>query len=382
MAGFLHIISFDVPYPADYGGVVDVFYKLRALHREGVKIILHCYEYGRGNPPELHKYCERIHYYPRNLGIFRSLSSLPYIVNSRNGSELLNRLQEDKYPILFEGLHSCYYLQHPALEDRVKIVRTHNVEHHYYKALADSVNGLFKKGYFLLEASRLKSFEAVLSSASGIAAISMGDAAHFSSLHNRVHCIPAFHPFEKVVLSKRTGDYALYHGNLGVPENDRAAKYLVSEVMPHTKCQLIIAGSNPSAELIRLASRDPRISLRAGIDTQTLHLLVAEAAVNILPTFQATGIKLKLLAALFTGKHCIVNTPMVKATGLEDLCLIADDAIEMAHALDNCIKQEFSQEALAKRQIILEEKFSNRAGALNLMKLAGIRLGETLLTDI
>jgi hypothetical protein len=49
----LHIISFDVPYPANYGGVIDVFYKLKNLHKAGVKIILHCFEYGRGEQKEL-----------------------------------------------------------------------------------------------------------------------------------------------------------------------------------------------------------------------------------------------------------------------------------------------------------------------------------------
>jgi hypothetical protein len=381
MAGFLHIISFDVPYPADYGGVVDVFHKIRALHREGVKIILHCYEYGRGNPPELNKYCERIFYYPRNLGILRSLSSLPYIVNTRNGSDLLNRLLEDKYPILFEGLHSCYYLKHPLLADRVRIVRTHNVEHDYYKALADSVSGFFKKGYFLLESSRLKSFEAVLSSATSIAAISRGDAAHFSPLHPSVHCIPAFHPFEKVETSAVTGDYALYHGNLGVPENDRAARYLLTEVMPHSQTKLIIAGSNPSPDLQKLASRMPGVSLMPGVDTQTLHRLVAEAAVNILPTFQATGIKLKLLAALFTGKHCVVNTPMVQATGLENLCEIAELPQEMAALLDRCMQKPFTNAALENRRKLLDEHFSNRAGAQTLMQFAGLRVGRPLMSE-
>ena len=41
----LHIVSFDIPYPPNYGGVIDVYYKLKALHRKGVKIILHCFEY-------------------------------------------------------------------------------------------------------------------------------------------------------------------------------------------------------------------------------------------------------------------------------------------------------------------------------------------------
>ena len=49
----LHIISFDVPWPADYGGVIDVFYKVKALHDIGVKVHLHCFTYGRQSQDEV-----------------------------------------------------------------------------------------------------------------------------------------------------------------------------------------------------------------------------------------------------------------------------------------------------------------------------------------
>ena len=61
----LHIVSFNVPYPPDYGGIMDVFYKLKALHAEGVKVKLHCFEYGRGPSSELNYYAEEVFYYPR-----------------------------------------------------------------------------------------------------------------------------------------------------------------------------------------------------------------------------------------------------------------------------------------------------------------------------
>ncbi len=41
----LHIISFDIPYPPNYGGVIDVYFKIRTLHELGIKIHLHCFEY-------------------------------------------------------------------------------------------------------------------------------------------------------------------------------------------------------------------------------------------------------------------------------------------------------------------------------------------------
>ena len=55
----LHIVSFDVPYPANYGGVIDVFYKIRELHRSGIRLHLHIIEYPvRDRAPELENYCE------------------------------------------------------------------------------------------------------------------------------------------------------------------------------------------------------------------------------------------------------------------------------------------------------------------------------------
>ena len=42
MDKYLNIVSFNIPYPANYGGVIDVYYKLEALRACGVKLILHC----------------------------------------------------------------------------------------------------------------------------------------------------------------------------------------------------------------------------------------------------------------------------------------------------------------------------------------------------
>ena len=79
----LHIVSFDIPFPANYGGVVDVFYKIKALHQLGCKIHLHCFEYGRERSLELNKYCESVHYYRRDENKLNFLKKEPYVVVSR-----------------------------------------------------------------------------------------------------------------------------------------------------------------------------------------------------------------------------------------------------------------------------------------------------------
>src|SRR5687768_7172901 len=91
----LHLVAFNVPYPADNGGLIDVFCKLKALHRAGISVILHCYEYGRPHAPELEPWCERVHYYPRATGKAGLFHTLPYIVVGRRSEELVQRLAAD-----------------------------------------------------------------------------------------------------------------------------------------------------------------------------------------------------------------------------------------------------------------------------------------------
>ena len=45
-AKHLHIVALNIPFPANYGGAIDIYYKVKALHEIGYTIHLHCFEYG------------------------------------------------------------------------------------------------------------------------------------------------------------------------------------------------------------------------------------------------------------------------------------------------------------------------------------------------
>ena len=113
MSKQLHVISFDNPFPPNYGGVIDVYYKLKALKEAGVEITLHIFEYGRAQAQELNQLCEKVFYYPRRTFVNPFVGSLPYIVSTRNDATLLQNLLVNNAPILFEGLHACYFLNEP-----------------------------------------------------------------------------------------------------------------------------------------------------------------------------------------------------------------------------------------------------------------------------
>jgi hypothetical protein len=365
----LHIISFDVPFPPDYGGVIDVYYKIKALAAEGVKVHLHCFEYGRAVSPELEKICEAVYYYHRQMRKRYLFSPWPYIVVTRRSELLMSRLLEDDYPILFEGLHSCFHLSDPRLKSRKKLVRTHNIEHTYYVNLGMVEKNVFRKLYFQRESAKLRHFEKILIEANVVLAISKPDEQELKTRYNNVIHVSAFHPNEKIEIREGKGAFALYHGNLEVGENNEAALYLVEKVFAGCSVPLIIAGKKPSAALKAAIALNPSVELKDNIPTSEIHELIQQAQINILPTFQATGIKLKLLAALYTGRHCIVNTPMVKYTGLESLCSVSDTPGGMRKEVERLFKTPFDQEEIRKREAVLTPCFSNRENVQKLLAL-------------
>ena len=262
----LHIIAFDIPYPPNYGGVIDIFFKLKHLNKNGVSITLHCFEYGRKKAKELESFCDTIYYYKRNVFKNPLIGTLPYIVESRNSQELLNNLLRDNEPIIFEGLHTTYLLDHPKLKKRYKILRTHNIEHEYYKHLELVESNYFKKYFYRLESERLRKYEKKIQFADLLCPLSLKDEKYFNKKHSKVRFVPPFHSNENVDIHPLKGNFILYHGNLAVGENNRAALYLCNEVFSKVKFPVVIAGTKPSKELRRKIDKFSHIKLMANID--------------------------------------------------------------------------------------------------------------------
>lgn len=364
----LHIISFDIPYPADYGGVIDVFYKVKALHQLGIKIHLHCFEYHRPPAPELEQYCEKVSYYPRKISSRLLFHKLPYIVISRQSDELVLNLQKNSWPILLEGLH-CTLLLDRYWPGRRILVRTHNIEHEYYEQLARVEKNLFKKYYFLNESTKLEAYEPILSNSSGIVAITEKEKEYFNRFHHTVKTVSAFHGHNQINCKPGTGKYILYQGNLSIGENNKAALFL-AEALGNGKHQLVIAGSSPRKELKDACKAYANIMLVANPTHTEMEGLISNAQVNTLITYQNTGLKLKLLNALFNGRHCVVNKAMVEGTGFEDATTIVDitDKHELLKIIEEKMTLPFTENDVKEREIMLTPYF-DQVSAQKLMKM-------------
>lgn len=335
MSKSIHIVTLDVPYPLNYGGAIDMFYRIKALHALGYEITLHCFEYGRGEQKELEKYTNEVIYYPRKKSVLNWLSSTPFIVKSRHNNHLLQNLKRDDSPILFEGIHTTSFLTDAELKNRIKLVRCHNIEHDYYNALAQRASGL-KSIFYKSEAKKLAKYEAVLSEASALLVIQNKDLEHFNKINPNTHLLPASLPEIEVTEHRIVKDYMLFHGNLSVSENDHAAQWIIQNVSAKVEgIPVIIAGLNPSLELQNLCAKN-EIDLRSNLSQEEMDSLVSEAKIHLLYTNQATGLKLKLLSALQSNGAVIVNSEMISGTDLGEHCLIANTANEFVKYIQDC----------------------------------------------
>ncbi|MDG1333330.1 MAG: hypothetical protein P8P74_13425 [Crocinitomicaceae bacterium] len=351
----LHIVSFDVPFPANYGGAIDVFYRIKALHEIGFEITLHCYEYGRGQAPELEQFAREVIYYSRKKSLLDWLSGKPFIVQTRRSKKLLNNLLKDDAPILFEGLHTTYFLNHPKLTDRKKLVRTHNIEHDYYFMLAEQSSG-WKKRYYSTEAKKLKRYESNLKFADAILAIKQTDLDHFSHYSTEIHLLPPSFDQKELILHP-TKPYLLFHGNLSVSENVEAVKWICKEIFDTLEARFIVAGKDPDPAIVEL-SKKGIFELKSNPDEAEMNDLVSNARVHLLYTNQSTGIKLKLINSLQTPGHVLVNPTMVEGTGLDRYCTVCLHHYEWKHEITKALDRELNQERFEIRKKLLSTKLS------------------------
>ena len=350
MSKTLNIVSFNVPYPPDFGGAIDVFFKLKSLSEAGVRIYLHTFDYGRGRPKELEKYCEKVYYYQRNRSFLNSLLLTPYIVSSRKSKELIDNLNESGAPVLFEGIHTTAPLRSKAFKSHGTFVRMHNLEQDYYYGLFRSEPNMLKKIFFWLESKRLKRYQKVLNSSDVVLSISPSDQEYFEkNLKMRSAFVPAFHPNEEVRHLKKKGYFALYHGDLSVWDNRKAAHFLVG-VFSKLDIPFIVAGRTDDKKLLEKIEAAKNIKFMTLETQDQLDDLLQRAHVNIFWSSNASGIKIKLLNALYNGRFCLVNKPVIQGSELEDLCEVVDDQKSLVYKTIQLMDVEFTDEQYLHRK--------------------------------
>lgn len=365
----LHVVCLDVPYPANYGGASEMFHKIKALHAEGVSVVLHCYDYGKGPQPALQRYASEIHYYERGTGHKGLSLTLPYIVASRSSSELVSNLSKDDCPILFEGIHTTYPLHQGLLKGRRCFVRLHNIEHAYYRQMSRHSRDPVRKTYSFFESLLLERYERGLADKATLLPISEREAVKIGREHPSadVRPLPAFIGLDETESETGMGSFCLYHGNLSVAENEKAATWLLKEVFDDMAIPLVVAGKGPSARLRRLAHREQHTCIVADPSEHEMRDMVRKAQIHVLPSFSDTGVKFKLLNAVFCGRHVLTNSKMVAGTGLESACHLTEEPGAFKSVVAQLFRRPFEEEEVSLREHLRRMHYDDRSNARRLI---------------
>ena len=124
-----------------------------------------------------------------------------------------------------------------------------------------------------------------------------------------------------------------------------------------------MSGLDPSDKLIKLAEKYSNVTLVANPDDAEMIDLLRQAQVNILVTNQPTGLKLKLLNALYNGRFCLVNSDMVKGTSLDSLCVVADEPERMIAEIKRLMEEDFADDDIEERDAQMRQLYDNEANA-------------------
>lgn len=355
MTETLHIVCFDAPAPPDYGGAIDLFFKIKALALAGCGINLHYFQYKQHRGHQgLEPYCKSIHVYERKKFHQCLTSSLPFIVASRVNKELINQLNKDAHPVLLEGIHGTGLLPY-LRKDKSVAIRMHNDEAAYYRQLAAAETSPLRNLYYSTEANKLQRYQRSIKHTYSSAAVSLADTQFFANQlgWSNIQWVPCFLPWQEVTSKSGQGHYALYHGTLSVPENIAVIKWLLRHVIKDSGVPFVIAGKNPGAHLEKLIAAYPGVKLTANPTDAALDDLIQQAQVNLLPSLNVTGVKIKLLHSLFMGRHCITNAAGVSGSGLNEGVTVCEDAQSMKATLQQLMQQDFLEKEVQQRKTLL-----------------------------
>ena len=359
----LHIVSFDNPFPPFYGGIIEVYYKLKPIHENGISIYFHCFvDEIPKQFDELQKVTEKVFFYPKSKNPLLFFSNIPFSVNTRNHKELVKNIELIDAPILFEGLKTSYSIHKGFLKNKTKILRLHNVEHLYFEGISKSETNIFKKFMFKMEALKFKQYEKVTNDFQKVIALSKNEESYVKNnfLLPVTNYIPVFHGNETVNSKNGIGKYAVYHGDLRMSDNKKAVVQLI-EAFKKINYNLVIAATDNEQFVEKKIKKLDNISFVKIENFNHLQSILIDAHINIMLSFQQSGTKLKLLNSLFNSRFCLINENISDDKNLTDLCEFVSSKDEIITKINSLISMPFSD--FEKRKLVLETYMNDTENA-------------------
>jgi hypothetical protein len=215
----------------------------------------------------------------------------------------------------------------------------------------------------------LERYQSTLKSAKHILAIKERDAEKMVRFNQHVSVLPASIP---EIQGKFTivGRYALFHGNLSVPENEQAAIWIIDTLdsLIDQHFELVVAGKNPGKKL-RAICEKAGVRLVPNPTEEELNRLIQEAQIHVLYSSVSAGIKLKLLHCMHSSGHILLNEKMLGNSAFETFCVVANTPKDYKMHFIGLQNKVLDQDEFVQREKFLEKHFNNKVNCKMIIKL-------------
>lgn len=354
----LHIVSLDNPFPPNYGGIIDIFYQVKALHKIGFTIYLHCFT--REIPEkydELKAISSAVYFYPIKEKPFYFFSKLPFSVISRNDKSLAENLAAIEAPIIFQSLKTTCLIQDVRLAKQKKILRLQNIEEDYFEGLFKSEKSLLKKLLYWMESRKYRNYKEVFSFVDEVVTLSKFENEVAENSGVKASYVPVFHGNEAVVSLEGFGEYVIYHGDLNTADNRKALEFLVDVFKKLPDKKLVVASGSNQEFVENMIANAKNIQFVKLLHFEHLKELLQQSHISISWSFQKSGTKLKSINSLFNTRFCIINENIIDDDIVSDLCVLVKTEEELIRQIEYLSQQPFLD--YAKRKDVLEGYMSD-----------------------
>lgn len=367
--GTIVIVAMETLWPANHGGRVDRWNRYRLLRQLGWRMIFVGWTQDDGPMAAEHdaamaELFDRTYFFPNRLtpgSIARRLLRLyrhsPHMSARMVPAAQRRALVDDLRAlgvdaVLSDGLYGSDLAIALARDlNRPLFYRSHNIEYRYMADQAAAAHGIKRKVAAKLAALHLERAETELMQRSDwVFDISADDMREWSAKGiTRSSWLPpltldASGPQAAATIPWDDRPYDIaYLGNLNTPNNVEGLGWFIRSVLPALRAMrpdiaILLAGSNPSAELRSMVEGQPGITLLINpVDGQAVR---RQGRVLVNPVLRGSGVNVKSVEMLMTDSPVV--TTRIGAQGLDEdtqrAFAISDDPAEFAQLINTQLR--------------------------------------------
>lgn len=368
----LAILAPEAVYPANTGGRIVVFNKLKYLSKNGYNVTLFCIvdsdEEARIQDIEMAKLGIASHSYNRNTSKKRNLLNAfkyPYAVASRDNQQLkqdlLKLIKQDRLDIIdVESPQMAVNILNMDIIHKKGInvvLNQHNIEYRAMRSIANTFHSFVKHFIFKYEASRLQKFEDEVYKSGlidGYTFVSLDDMRIFQdeNSHVKVPCkVFSIGADDHGDVEHRNNRNVVIVGKMSYQPNIEGVLWFYQSVWPIVKkscpdSKLYIVGKDPVESLTEID--DKSVVVTGTVDS--VEPYYANSAVVAIPIFSGGGVKTKLIEAASYGLPIITTPSGVLGTNFtnEQQVIVTEDPVEFAQGIVAALDNDQHQQDLAK----------------------------------